>query len=149
MTGQATATTETITADELPPPVSQALAAFAERHGITGLAARAEMTVRTVTPSGPRRRLAQAAAPAISYAMLLPGLLVVVTTAAEVTVTAWQLAAAEARRITESFGGVWVTGLQLTAFRLGGTERQAIFISLAADGDGSGFETAVLDRVSS
>jgi hypothetical protein len=75
-------------------------------------------------------------------------LLVVVTTSAGVTVTAWHLAGAEVRRITESLGDVTITGLQLTAFRLGDAERQTLLVSLAADHDGSDFETAVLDQVS-
>ena len=49
----------------------------------------------------------------------------VVTTTAGLTVTAWHLANAEARRITESVGGVSITGLQLTAFRVGDAERRA------------------------
>jgi hypothetical protein len=106
------------------------------------------LMVRTMTPGVPRRRRARDQAPVASYAMLAAGLLVVVTTSAGVTVTGWQLAGAEAGRITESVGGVSITGLQLTALRLGGAERETMFISLAADDAGSQFQTAVLGALS-
>jgi hypothetical protein len=143
VTQAAAASTRAITAGELPEPVSQALAAFAQLHGIADLAPEATMVVRTEAPPAPRRWRAHATAPAVSYAMLSRALLVVVTTSDGITVTAWRLAGAEARRVTGQAGGVVVTGLQLTAFRLGGAERQTILVALAADQDGSGFEAAV------
>jgi hypothetical protein len=148
VTDAAAASTHAIAGGELPGPVRQALADLADRHGIADLVPDATMVVRTVSPAVRRRRWGRAAR-AESYAMLSGALLVVMTTSDGVTVTAWRLAEAEVRRLTERIGGVVATGLQVTAFRLGGGERQAIFVALAADQDGSAFEAAVRDITSS
>jgi len=143
------ASTQAIATAEFPAPGQPVARRLRERDGVTGLVTGTTIAVRTVRPGVPRRRVARSAAPAVSYALLSPGLLVVVTMSAGVTVTGWHLAGAEARRITESIGGMPVTGLQFTGLRLGAAERQTILIALAADHGGSDFEAAVLASVSS
>jgi hypothetical protein len=137
--------TQLINVNELPAVVRQAVIGYAERHGAAAPVAGARLIATTTSPPFPRRgRFGKAPAEIVDYVILSADDLLVITTAGEVVVTGWLLGSAEVRRITQEIGGVVITGLQVTAFRRGGAERESIVVRLGSDLAGTDFESALL-----